>query len=400
MSASKFLKIILVIIALIVAFLATQRVTSKDLLSYFKDIKHKIEVDASATTTEEKIEAPVEEKKMSHVKTPENVRGIYVSANSFLYKPFLERLDKMIEETTINTIVVDIKDAPGVITYDIGMQHPCIQPLISKEDLEAKLDYYHKKNIYVIARIAVFRDECFTKQNLDLASKKADGTPWRDGKGNYWLSPSKEKTAQYIVDLAKNVYDRGFDEIQLDYVRYPSDGQMNLLSYEYNGNFTASSTGADKRRQTLGNFLAYVRKGLEGIPLSADVFGMVLTNTDDLTIGQHLDEFVQHVDYISGMIYPSHFPNNWNGIKLPNKAPYQTIYDSTKMGLDRVTATHGTSTAYKVMRPWLQDFSIFGVDYNAPEVKAQIKALDDLGVKSYLLWNASNRYTPGVIDRE
>lgn len=398
MNASKFFKILLVIIALIIAFFATQRVTSQNLTSYIKNIKERSEINASATTTVEEIK--VEEKKMSHIKTPKDVRGIYVSANSFLYRPFLERLDKMIEDTTINTIVVDIKDAPGIITYDIGMEHPCIQPLISKEDLEAKLDYFHKKNIYVIARIAVFRDECFSKQNLDLTAQKADGTPWRDGKSHYWLSPHEEKTAQYIVDLSRAVYDRGFDEIQLDYVRYPSDGQMNLLKYEYWGEFNASSTNTDKRRQTLGNFLAYVRKGLEGIPLSADVFGMVLTNTDDLTIGQHLDEFVNNVDYVSGMIYPSHFPNNWNGIKLPNKSPYQVIYDSTKMGLDRIIATHGTSTAYKQMRPWLQDFSIFGVTYNAPEVKAQIKALDDLGVKSYLLWNASNRYTPGVMDRE
>lgn len=398
MNASKFFKILLVIIALIIAFFATQRVTSQNLTSYIKNIKERSEINASATTTVEEIK--VEEKKMSHVKTPKDVRGIYVSANSFLYRPFLERLDKMIEDTTINTIVVDIKDAPGIITYDIGMEHPCIQPLISKEDLEAKLDYFHKKNIYVIARIAVFRDECFSKQNLDLTAQKSDGTPWRDGKGHYWLSPHEEKTAQYIVDLSRAVYDRGFDEIQLDYVRYPSDGQMNLLKYEYWGEFNASSTNTDKRRQTLGNFLAYVRKGLESIPLSADVFGMVLTNTDDLTIGQHLDEFVNNVDYVSGMIYPSHFPNNWNGIKLPNKSPYQVIYDSTKMGLDRIIATHGTSTAYQQMRPWLQDFSIFGVDYNAPEVRAQIKALDDLGVKSYLLWNASNRYTPGVMDRE
>lgn len=397
MNASRFFKTVLVIIALIVVFLATQKVTSQNLLSFLKDFKEEIDVDASATTTEE---LRVEEKKMSHIKTPENVRGIYVSANSFLYKPFLERLDKMIENTTINTIVVDIKDAPGIITYDIGMEHPCIQPLISKEDLESKLDYYHKKNIYVIARIAVFRDECFSKQNLDLTAQKADGTPWRDGKGHYWLAPHEEKTAQYIVDLSKAVYDRGFDEIQLDYVRYPSDGQMNLLKYEYSDNLNASSTNTDRRRKTMNDFLAYVRKGLEGIPLSADVFGMVLTNNDDLTIGQHLDDFVPNVDYISGMIYPSHFPNNWNGIKLPNKSPYQVIYDSTKMGLDRIIATHGTSTAYQQMRPWLQDFSIFGVTYNAPEVKAQIKALEDLGVKSYLLWNASNNYTPGVIDRE
>jgi hypothetical protein len=392
MKSSRIIKVLLIIIVIVLVSISIKTISSKTKVD-------DTPIPVVSSIDDYKFEAPIEEKKASHIKTPDEVRGLYVSANSFLYKPFKDTLDNIIDTTTVNTIVVDIKDAPGVITYDIGMTHPCIQPLISKEDLEAKLDYYHQKNIYVIARIAVFRDECFTKQNLDLAAMKADNTPWRDGKSHYWLAPHEENTAQYIVDLSQAVYDVGFDEIQLDYVRYPSDGRMNLLKYEYSDNLSASSTNMEKRRATMKNFLAYVRAGLKDIPLSADVFGMVLTNTDDLTIGQHLDDFVPNVDYISGMIYPSHFPNNWNGIKEPNKNPYKVIYDSTKMGLDRMITTYGTTTAFKEMRPWIQDFSIYGVVYNAPEVKAQIKALDDLGVKSYLLWNASNRYTKGVMDK-
>ena len=392
----KFLKVLLVLAMLFLLFVGVKAISSKyttpetptnlDGISF---APQGVPVAAEA----------VEEKKMSHVKTPEHVRGIYVSANSFLYKPFLERLDKMLDTTTINTIVVDIKDAPGTIDYDIGMDTPCVKGLISNEDLRAKLDYYHKKNVYVIARIAVLRDECFTKNNLELAANKADGTPWRDGKGHYWLSPHEDKTAQYIADISKAVYASGFDEIQLDYVRYPSDGQMNLLKYEYSDTVNASSTNTEKRRATLKNFVGIVRNELGDIPLSADVFGMVQTNNDDLTIGQHLDDFAENVDYISGMIYPSHFPDNWNGIKKPNSSPYQVIYDSTKQALDRLNVRYGTSTARTMIRPWLQDFSIYGVVYNAPEVKVQIKALDDLGVKSFLLWNASNRYTPGVMEK-
>ena len=133
------------------------------------------------------------------------------------------------------------------------------------------------------------------------------------------------------------------------------------------------------------------------VTISADVFGMVLTNPDDLTIGQHLDDFVPYIDYISPMIYPSHFPKAWNGIANTHTNPYQTIYDSTKRGLDRMSVQVGSTTARKMMRPWLQDFSIYGVVYRAPEVKAQIKALEDLGVYGFLLWNASNRYTPNVL---
>lgn len=344
-------------------------------------------------------DSPVPEKDI-HLPMPESVRGVYVSSYSFMSSAFQAKLDAMIENTTINAIVVDIKDAPGTILFDIGMQdNPCINPLMSKEDLESRLDYYQQKGIYTIARIAVFRDACYVKEHPELAAQNTSGTPWRDKGGNYWLSPHEMITKEYIRDMARAVYDRGFDEVQFDYVRYPSDGNMSTLAYEYVNNVVSSSTSSMKRRETLKNFFQYMRSELSGIPMSADVFGMVLTNTDDLTIGQHLDDIAPYVDAISGMIYPSHFPKQWNGISNTHTNPYQTVYNSSKIGLNRMSILLGTSTAQKISRPWLQDFSIYGVVYNAPEVKAQIKALDDLGIDSFLLWNASNRYTSGVLNK-
>ncbi len=346
---------------------------------------------------------PVEEPKPvknTHLPMPESVRGVYVTSYSFMSTTFQKKLDTMIDNTTINAIVVDIKDAPGTILFDIGMgDNPCVNPLMSKEDLEARLDYYQSKGIYTIARIAVFRDACYVKEHPELAAQNTSGTPWRDKGGNYWLSPHEMVTKEYIRDMAKAVYDRGFDEVQFDYVRYPSDGNMATLSYEYITTVPATSTPAVKRRATLKAFFEYMRSELAGISLSADVFGMVLTNTDDLTIGQHLEDIAPYVDALSGMIYPSHFPKQWNGIANTHTNPYQTVYDSSKMGLNRMSVTLGSSTARKLSRPWLQDFSIYGVVYNAPEVKAQIKALDDLGIKNFLLWNASNRYTGGVMNK-
>ncbi len=392
----KFLKILLIIIILFLLFVGGKAISSK----YMTEVKP-TNLDGLTFNPPqgEPVAEVVEKPKVTHIKTPDEVRGIYVTANSFLYKPFKGILDNLIDTTTINTIVVDIKDAPGIIDYDIGLDTPCVQAKISNEDLRAKIEYYHSKDIYVIARIAVMRDACFVKNNPELAAMKNDGTPWKDRLGHYWISPHELENAQYIVDISKAVYESGFDEIQLDYVRYPSDGQMSLLKYEFSDSVNASSTNEQKRRETMKNFISYVRGELGDIPLSADLFGLVLPANDDLGIGQHIDDFVPYVDYISPMIYPSHFHKNWNNLKNTHTQPYETIYQSTKIGLDRISAIHGTSTAIKVMRPWLQDFSIFGVVYNAPEVKAQIKALDDLGVKSYILWNASNRYTKGVMDR-
>lgn len=358
-----------------------------------------IDNQVKASVVEEVLPTPIELPETQHIKTPENVRGVYVSAYSFMSDAFHERLTKILDTTTINSVVVDIKDAPGTILFDIGLDTPCVKPSLSKEGVEANIKRYHDRGVYVIARIAVFRDECYVKNNLSLAVQDKVGNPWRDKGGHYWLAPHEQQTREYIRDIAKAVYERGFDEIQLDYIRYPSDGNMANLKYEYLESISASSTVATKRRATIGEFMSFMRSELKDIPLSADIFGMVLTNTDDLSIGQHLDEFTPHVDFISPMIYPSHFPKQWNGIADTNRNPYQTIYDSTAQGLQRMYSSMATSSAKQMMRPWLQDFSIYGVVYNAPEVKAQIKALDDLGVKSFLLWNASNRYTPGVLNK-
>lgn len=352
-----------------------------------------------AAIVEEEIPTPLEVPKMTHIQTPTDVRGVYVSAYSFMSEAFKTRLDSMLDNTTVNSIVVDIKDAPGTIMFDIGLDSPCVKPSLTRNGVEETIKHYHDKGVYVIARIAVFRDECYVKNNLNLAVEDKAGNPWRDNGGHYWLAPHEQQTREYIRDIAKAVYERGFDEIQLDYIRYPSDGNMGNLKYEFTENVSASSTVETKRRATIEEFIGFMRKELDGIPLSADIFGMVLTNTDDLSIGQYLDDFTAHVDFISPMIYPSHFPKQWNGIADTNKNPYQTVYDSTKMGLVRMNTTVGTSSAKTMMRPWLQDFSLYGVTYNAPEVKAQIKALDDLGVKSFILWNASNRYTSGVMSK-
>ncbi len=362
---------------------------------------------AATPTPEIIVEEPIVVVKDIHLPTPEKLRGIYVSAYSFMDKSFQKRLDTMIDTTTINAIVVDIKDAPGTILFDIGLDTPCVNPLMDLANLEARLDYYQQKGIYTIARVAVFRDACFVKQHPELAVMNLSGGPWRDGGGNYWLSPHEMDTKEYIRDIAKSVYERGFDEVQFDYVRYPSDGNMGALAYEYvdgAGVGLATSTPPNKvreakRRATLKSFFEYMRSELKGIPLSADVFGMVLTNNDDLSIGQHLDDISPYVDYVSGMIYPSHFGKKWNGISNTHTNPYQTVHDSSEMGLNKLMKNVSTSTAQKMSRPWLQDFSIYGVVYNAPEVKAQIKALEDLGIYNFLLWNASNRYTSGVLDR-
>jgi len=131
------------------------------------------------------------------------------------------------------------------------------------------------------------------------------------------------------------------------------------------------------------------------VVLSADLFGMVTTNSDDLNIGQILEYAAPYFDYISPMVYPSHYPRGFNGWQNPNNYPYEVVNFSMSKAVEKLV---NASTSPLKLRPWLQDFD-YGGDYDIPEVKAQIQATYDAGLTSWMLWSASNRYTRGALEK-
>ena len=133
-----------------------------------------------------------------------------------------------------------------------------------------------------------------------------------------------------------------------------------------------------------------------GAPLSIDLFGMTTTNTDDLNIGQNLENALKYFDYVSPMVYPSHYPKGFNGYANPAAKPYEIVKFSMNSAVER--AVKASTTPLK-LRPWLQDFNL-GATYDAPMVRAQIQATYDSHLNSWMLWNASNRYTIKALDKQ
>ena len=157
-------------------------------------------------------------------------------------------------------------------------------------------------------------------------------------------------------------------------------------------------TGTTTKAVMMKNFFAYLHGKLspEGIVTSADLFGMTTTNTDDLNIGQVLENTLPYFDFVSPMVYPSHYPPRFNGWSNPNKYPYDVVYFSMERAVERAVAA---STSPLKLRPWLQDFDYGGI-YNAPEVRAQMNAVYDTGLTSWMLWDPANKYTRGALDEE
>ncbi len=355
---------------------------------------------------------------INHVKTPEAVKAIYMTACVAGTPTFRDNLVSLIEETEINSIIIDIKDFSGTISFKTD--NPALVGVngtgCKSQDLFEFIKTLHEKNVYVIGRITVFQDPFYTKLHPELAvQKNSDGSTWKDYKGISFVDVSAKEYWDYILELAFESHKNGFDELNFDYIRFPSDGNMKDIYYPFSNKILVDNLSEGKQI-ALENFFKYLSEKIskynkdQDFPLitSADLFGMVTTNTDDLNIGQVMERTLPYFDYISPMVYPSHYPPHFNGWVDPNKYPYDLIKFVMGSAVDRVeTFGLATSTPVSVrehvskeqLRPWIQDFD-YGGNYDVAEVKAQIQASYDVGLDSWMLWSPSNRYTRGAIKEE
>ncbi len=328
---------------------------------------------------------PVQQPMTIHIKTPETVRAWYISAWTASGQATRAKIIEKIPGTTINALVIDIKDATGKISFTID--DPIINELGSSENLIKDLPEFiqelHAKNIYVIGRISVFQDPyaVIKKPEWALKSKKT-GTPWKDKKGLSFLDPTNPDVWDYITTIATKSYAAGFDEINFDYVRFPSDGNIADITYP-----NPETSKSDLLEKFFTHIDTEVRK--KGIPTSADLFGLVTNTTDDMGIGQVLEKAMPYFDFIAPMVYPSHYPKGFHGFANPAAKPYDIITIAMSQGVDRAVVLGFTATKF---RPWIQDFDL-GATYTASMIQDQIKALHEQGIDSYMSWDPANTYT-------
>lgn len=272
---------------------------------------------------------------VTHLSTPEPLKSIYMTACYASMPSLRARLIKLIEETELNAIVIDVKDYTGTIAFDT--EDEALKGTNGAgcrvKDMKELVAELHKKGIYVIARITVFQDPYYTKVHPELAVKRlSDGAIWKDYKGLSFIDVSAKPYWDYIVTLSKETYALGFDELNFDYVRFPSDGDMKNIAFPWSNGMT--------KAEALEHFFAYLHDALKdtGAKTSVDLFGMTMTSIDDLDIGQVLEHAMPYFDYVAPMVYPSHYPPNFNGWKNPNDYPYDLIKFVMTVGAKRAEA--------------------------------------------------------------
>ncbi|HVL40473.1 MAG TPA: putative glycoside hydrolase [Fimbriimonadaceae bacterium] len=321
-------------------------------------------------------------------KKPEHVRGIYLTAWSAGSKRKMEKVYQMLKETELNAVVIDIRDS-GNMYWKTGIkladESGATQNAVAKPDelYEALL----KNEVYPIARISCFRDVWVPKKHVARAVQFADGRPWKDRSGHTWLDPYQKVNWEYIAEVVDFALDQGFPEIQLDYVRFPSEGKVSTMVFPGKKDYPDPNA---KPEDVIAAFADFIRERVHkrGAVISADIFGIISSGTADQGIGQELEKISAPFDLICPMVYPSHFARGEYGIANPNASPYEIVLKSLRDYSRRLPG--------KPVRPWLQDFSL-GVKYGVKEVQAQIKAAKELGYNEYLLWNARNQYTAAAV---
>jgi hypothetical protein len=323
---------------------------------------------------------------------PFTPKGLYLSFYGIGDRRLREDALRLLRETELNTLVIDVKGDRGMIPYPSSIPLATevgAQKIITVRDMRGLLDSLKNEGIYTIARIVVFKDNLLANYRPDLAVKDLNGRTWRDREGLAWIDPFKKEVWEYNIQIAIEAAQLGFDEIQFDYIRFPD-----ALSVQ----FSMPNT-MENRVNAISGFIKEARKKLlpYNVFLSADIFGYVCWNLNDTFIGQTLDALAPHLDYLSPMLYPSGFHHGIPGYRIPTAHPYEIVHLTLKKAQER------TGLSPLRFRPWLQAFRDYAFDrrsFEEREIREQINGVERFGSHGWLLWNPQNIYSRQGLKRE
>lgn len=333
-------------------------------------------------------------------RNPVKVKGIYVTS-AVAGSTTVDSLIALADETEINTMVIDIKDDLGRITYqmdnttakEIGATTNTIK------DIDAFVKKLKEREIYLIARIVAFKDPYLADKKKSLAIKNKDGSIYLDNNGEGWVNPYNHKVWDYLIEVASQAASAGFDEIQFDYIRFSTGNRI------ANADFGKTAKEMTKE-DIITEFTKYAYESLKplGVYVSADVYGTIINSSVDAgLVGQNYVEMAKNLDYICPMIYPSHFGEGNYGIQYPDLEPANIIRKALTASSEKLSQIpEGEHRA--IVRPWLQDFTATWVKhymkYGAEELREQINGVYDAGYEEWLLWNAVCNYSEDGLLKE
>ena len=302
------------------------------------------------------------------------IKGIYLSGYHLLVEEKIKPIKEIVNNTVVNTIVLDVKTDNGHLMYDSQIDSVAeLKNERIKYDSSTLQELQNELDIYLIGRVVAFQDPIFSRKYIESAIIDSKTNSPYSQNGQYFLDPSDKKSRDYVLNIALEACLLGFDEIQFDYIRYPDTSYQGLI-YDEDSNF-------ETRTKNINSFLLEATEALHdiGCLASADIFGYVLNAKNDNGIGQYLETIVESVDFISPMVYPSHYSRGSFGYNYPNSHPYEVVTAALNQGLSR-------GINEEQLRPFLQGFW-----HSSEDVALNIKAAEDKGL-DWIIWNNSSVY--------
>jgi hypothetical protein len=324
---------------------------------------------------------------------PQAIKAAYLTYYGVGDRGIRGRVLDLASRTELNAVVIDVKGDRGWILHQTevpqalaaGAQGPA-----TLRDFDGLMADLKARGIYTIARIVTFKDNILANARPDLAIiDTRTGKPWIDNEKLAWVDPFQEEVWAYNIAIGQEAIRRGFDEVQFDYVRFPTDGKLSATRY-------AKPNTRETRLPTVAAFLAKARTelGASGAFVAADLFGYTAFNENDTDIGQRIEELAPHLDYICPMVYPSGYHKGIPGYPNPVRVPGKVVSESVRLIRKRA----GINVVR--VRPWLQDFKDYAFDrriFGVTEVTAQIRGAEESGAAGWMLWNPRNDYTAAAL---
>ncbi len=299
---------------------------------------------------------------------PAEVKAIYVTAYT-AQSSRMQEIINLIDQTELNAVVINFKEPTGIKNW------PGLDKLILQ---------LQEKNIWTIARIVVFQDDDLPKREAKFVLRNPGSSFWYDSSGSLWLDAAAQEIWQYNSDIAKQALALGFNEINLDYIRFPSDGQVSAIKYPV---WDKSKTKEEVIAEFAQWIVSDIKKAQPHAIISGDIFAFTFVQDWDLDIGQRAKLLAQYFDVLSPMIYPSHYHSGNFGFSNPAQYPKEVVKETLVRGKEIL------KNSQAIIRPWLQDFNM-GAQYTPQMVRAEIQAIQESGYNSgWMLWNPANKYS-------
>jgi len=321
--------------------------------------------------------------------TVEPVKALYVNAWAFGSSK-LWRLVSLADSTEINALVIDVKDDTGCLLYpsdvrvaqDIGATK-CVRT----RDVRSRLDTLRAHDIYAIARIVVAKDPLLAEHKAHWSVQHRDGGLWRDRIGSAWVDAYNDSVWIYAAQLADEAVRLGFDEVQFDYVRFPDEPKEAMAL----AILPARKSGESQRAGVQAGIAILINRIQPlGVPITFDIFGLTSSATGDLGIGQVWEDFITVADVVLPMVYPSHYYRGSYGLAWPNAEPYRVVRNALSEAIERSRPYANAA----MIRPYLQAFTLGRRKprYSPHEIREQIRAAEELGIDTWVLWNPRSVY--------